>query len=110
MTGRIKHCKDGPRYFIDGKPVTKKAFDAAFPDKPLVGDLGGQQLGCWPMASEGAAVHPLQVGEAVESAKKRGVPTEFTSDGRPIFTGRDHRRRYLKAYAFHDRDGGFGDG
>lgn len=55
------------------------------------------------------AVHPSQVREAVEDAQKKGVPTDFTPDGRPVFRDRDHRKRYHQAYGFFDRDAGYGD-
>lgn len=54
-------------------------------------------------------VHHTQVGEATEDARKKGVPTEFTSEGCPVFEDRDHRNRYMKAYGHFDRDAGYGD-
>lgn len=62
-----------------------------------------------PKLSDALAVHPSQVAEAVADAKKKGVPTRFEADGRPIITSRAHQKQYLKAYGFHNRDGGFGD-
>lgn len=62
-----------------------------------------------PKLSDALAVHPTQVAEAVADAKKKGVPTSFEADGRPIITSRAHQKAYLKAYGFHNRDGGFGD-
>lgn len=64
---------------------------------------------CWPMKSEAAGVHPTQVADAYEEAKRNGVPTDFTKDGRAIFRDRDHRRRYLKSIGLHDRNGGYSD-
>lgn len=96
----------GDRYFIDGKEVTKAEFDAAFPD------LGaGQSAICHfkPILSDALAVHPKQVQEAMEDAKRKGVPTEFLPDGRPVLRTRQHRKEYLKAYGFHDKRGGYGD-
>lgn len=65
--------------------------------------------GNWPMTSESAAVHPDQIGEAIAVDKRKGVPTEYTSDGSPIFTSRDHRRRYCEAHGFYDKSGGYSD-
>lgn len=62
-----------------------------------------------PKACVALAVHPSQVPEAVESARRKGVPTDFTPQGRPLFTSRAHQKRYLKAYGYHNRDGGYGD-
>jgi hypothetical protein len=99
---------DGPKttYHIDGKEVTKAEFDAAFPDRPV----GEPSLVGWvPIISDALAVHPRQVKEAIADARAKGVPTEFLPDGRPVLSSRSHRKRYLKAYGFHDRSGGYGD-
>ncbi len=63
----------------------------------------------WPMVSDAAAVHPSQAKEATEDAAKKGVPTEFTKGGRPIFTSQGHRAAYCKAYGYRDRNGSYGD-
>jgi hypothetical protein len=55
------------------------------------------------------AVHPDQRGEATDDAAKRGVPTAFTDDGRPVFESREHRKKYMRAYGYYDRDAGYGD-
>jgi hypothetical protein len=77
------------------------------PPKVKKGQL--KKAGGWPMRSIALAVHPNQVKEAIASAQKRGVPTDFTRDGRPVFTDRDHYNRYMRAYHFYNRDAGFGD-
>lgn len=59
--------------------------------------------------SEALAVHPGQVEEARLSAENHGIPTEFDDLGRPVFTSRSHRKRYCRAYNYHDNDGGYGD-
>jgi hypothetical protein len=64
---------------------------------------------CWPMKSEALAVHPKQIGAAVEDARKKGVSVDFTKDGRVIFRDRNHRAEYLRAYGYFDRDAGYGD-
>lgn len=97
------------RYYVGDKEVTKAQFDKRFPAKEIEGGVGGHLPGCWPMASTALAVHPSQIGEAHADATTKGVPTEFTKSGQPIFTDRDHRRRYMKAYGYYDRDAGYGD-
>lgn len=57
----------------------------------------------WPMASEAAGVMPHQIKENVEYMRQRGVPTDFTRDGKMIFTSHDHRKRALKAIGMHDK-------
>jgi hypothetical protein len=65
--------------------------------------------GNWPLKSDAAGVHPNQIKEAHAHSVKIGIPTQFTPDGRAIFTGRKHRKDYCRAIGLHDRNGGFGD-
>src|SRR3989339_1012131 len=48
--------------------------------------------GNWPFESDAAGVHPDQIKEAFEHSVRIGIPTQFTSDGRAIFTGKKHRK------------------
>lgn len=90
-------------YTIDGKPVTKKQWRKAFPEKSGHGvTLDGTST--YPHMSMGAGVHPRQAGAAMEYAKKAGVPTEFTSEGKAVFTSREHRRKYLAVIGAHDNN------
>lgn len=65
--------------------------------------------GNWPMKSDAAGVASHQSKEAYEHSVRIGIPTEFTSDGRAIFTSRKHRKDYCRAIGLHDRNGGYGD-
>jgi len=65
--------------------------------------------GNWPMKSWAAGCNPNQVGEFTKASAERGVPTEFTKDGKAVFTSRGHRKKYLKAFGMHDRNAGYGD-
>jgi len=53
-----------------------------------------------PLASIALAVHKSQIKEATELAAKKGVPTDFTPDGRPVFTSSKHMRRYAIKHGF----------
>jgi len=77
--------------------------------KRVWGVFRTQEPGAWPMASEAAGCHPSEVGEYMDVARKRGVPTSFTADGRPIFRSREHRKRFCKAFGFFDKDAGYSD-
>lgn len=109
MKGRLVFHNDGTRTcYIDGQEVSQAEWDAAFP--PRTGGDGPCSLSSVPPnVSDGLAVHPRQVEEARESARRKGVPTEFLPDGRPVMRSRAHQKAYLKAYGFHNRDGGYGD-
>ncbi|HUW32514.1 MAG TPA: zinc ribbon domain-containing protein [Planctomycetota bacterium] len=64
----------------------------------------------WPMESDALGVDPGQIPEFEADARERGVPIEFNREtGAAIFTGPLHRKRYARAYGFHDRNGGYSD-
>jgi sugar/nucleoside kinase (ribokinase family) len=107
MTGRIRGTGDKAVYELDGKAVAKEEFFAAFP--PVEEFSAAALCAAPPHKSDGLAVHPDQVQEATESAKRKGVPTEFLPDGRPVMRSRAHQKQYLRAYGFYNRDGGYGD-
>lgn len=56
-----------------------------------------------PVESDALAVHPSQVEEAREDARKKGVPVEFLPDGRPVFTSSRQFREYAKRYGFRHK-------
>jgi len=53
----------------------------------------------------------------MERARKMGVPTNYTADGKPIITSRSHQKALLKMEnefrpkedRFVNQDGGYGD-
>jgi len=62
------------------------------------------------MESHALAVHPEQIREEKEYAKKRGVDIDFNpQNGRPRFSSRKNRRDYCKLRGVVDYDGGFSD-
>jgi hypothetical protein len=65
--------------------------------------------GNWPLKSDAAGVHPLDVTEAMAHASSIGIPTDFTADGRAVFTSARHRKAYCQAIGMYDRNGGFSD-
>lgn len=96
---------DADREAIRNAAKTIATGDGATPEE----QAGASLVGWKPIASEACAVHPRRRKEAIESAIKKGVPTEFNFKGQPIFTSRSHRKQYLKAYGMHDNDGSYGD-
>jgi hypothetical protein len=103
---RRVETENGIFYEVMGQLLTEQEFDEQFTPRPRAGD----SFVAWkPLASDGLAVHPSQVKEATEDAKKKGVPTEFMPDGRPVFTSREQRKRYCQMYGFFDKSGGYGD-
>jgi hypothetical protein len=110
MHARIVH-RDGAAeslYYLDGKEVSREEFFASFPAQEVESDTGkpgapSSLISFKPLHSEALAVHPRQIKEATEDAVRKGVPTEFDPEGRPIFTSSRHFRRYAKRYGFFHR-------
>lgn len=65
--------------------------------------------GNWPMYSDAAGVGEDQVEEATKHSREIGIPTDFTPDGRAIFTSPGHRKKYCEAIGMFDRNGGYSD-
>lgn len=95
-----------PEYVLDGKPVAKDEFDAAFPDQIILPEqtLFTPSPAGWPMKSVAMAVHPKNLAVAREMDRKAGVPTEYTPRGRPVFTSERHKRAYCRIRGVHDNN------
>lgn len=63
----------------------------------------------WPMISEAAAINPEDVPREQARLKKRGIYTEYTPTGEPIFRSPSHRKAYCEAVGLYDRNGGYSD-
>jgi hypothetical protein len=57
----------------------------------------------WPITCVASGVNASQAGELKEYLAKRGVPTEVTRDGDPIYRDASHRRKALKARGLVDK-------
>ncbi len=57
----------------------------------------------WPMTCVASGVHASQAGELRELLASKGVPTQVTKDGDPIYRDAQHRRKALKARGLVDR-------
>lgn len=108
------------RYFLDDREVSREEFIRATftKDQLRLRELfaaGPSYAGVEacrqskPKLSDALAVHPDQVPEAAEHARRHGVPTDFAPDGRCIVTSRAHQKKLCKLYGFHNRDASYGD-
>ena len=57
----------------------------------------------WPMECCASGVHASQAGELREYLAKRGVPTDVTKDGDPVYRSAAHRKKALKARGLFDK-------
>ena len=84
--------------------------DAFVMHRDYKADFGKQRFGdIWPYASYAAGVSPSEVPMMQEIDRKNGVPTDYSSDGDPIFRSKKHRKKYCEAHNLYDRNAGFGD-
>jgi len=67
--------------------------------KPYIAETEG-----WPLTCVASGVHPEQRQELSDYLTKKGVPTEVTKDGDPVYKSASHRRKALKARGMHDRN------
>lgn len=95
-----------PRYYRGGKEVTREEFlqgSAGLEEIFASGETGmGQSSAGWPMVSNSMAVHPSQRAEAIEQARRLGVPTDFNDRGQPVLRDPMHRKRLASALKFQD--------
>ena len=69
----------------------------------------GKRKRTWPMVSNAMGVHPDQIPEFMEDARKHGIALNFTPDGGAIFESPGQRKEYCRIKGEHDRNGGYGD-
>ena len=85
-----------PMSILVGKVRYKRSFQAE--------RVGVPPTAGWPIECVASGVHPDQRQELSDFLAKRGVPTEVSKDGNPIYTSPQHRRKALKARGIHDRN------
>jgi hypothetical protein len=57
----------------------------------------------WPMECVASGVNAAQAGELRDHLASKGVPTEISRDGNPIYRDAKHRKKALKARGMFDR-------
>jgi len=57
----------------------------------------------WPIECVASGVHADQAGELRKYLSDKGVPTEVTRDGNPVYRDQKHRKLALKARGLVDR-------
>lgn len=74
-----------------------------FPAEHSPRTAGGES---WPMAPcYASGVNAVQAGELRKHLADRGVPTEVTSEGDPVYTSPGHRKKALAVRGMHDNAG-----
>jgi len=66
--------------------------------------------GNYPMESNAAGVAVKQAAEAEQHSREIGIPTHFNREtGNPVFTSKQHRKKYCEANGLYDRNAGHSD-
>lgn len=79
---------------IDGH-IAKRAFAAEMASVPSTTG--------WPLECFGSGVNAADAQKLSSLLKAKGVPTEVSADGNPIYQSANHRRRALKARGLFDK-------
>ena len=90
-------CGEAPRFVMKGK----RRFVRSYADE----HKGVPATAGWPMEDYAAGVHADQAQELRDFLAKKGVPTDVSPEGNPIYRDAAHRRRALKARGLHDKSG-----
>jgi len=80
---------------VDRKTPARRCFEAE--------SVGVPAKSGWPLTCVASGVNADQAGELRDFLAKKGVPTEVTSDGDPVYRDARHRKKALKARGFVDR-------
>ena len=59
----------------------------------------------WPLTCYASGVNAEDAGELRDHLAEKGVPTEVTPDGDPVYTSHEHRKKALKARGLVDKAG-----
>ena len=113
MRNRIVFHNNGTcTYYIGDNEVTEKEYRKKYPKRkgPIGKPLQAHTSECWPMKSDGLAVHPSRIKQQMEYDRKHGIASEYDPvDGRAILKDRGQRRDMMKLAGVHDKHGGYGD-
>lgn len=98
-------------YRVGKAPKTVTTFDGTTAFRDIVAEHQGfsDTPGNWPQKSDAVGCHPDQIEDERKRSVAQGCPTEFTPDGRRIFTSAGHRKRWCELNGYYDRNGGYGD-
>jgi hypothetical protein len=95
MVEKVLPIGGAPRFIMHGKRKAWRCYQA---ERASVPSPAG-----WPVECMASGVHASQAGELRDHLASKGVPTQVTRDGNPIYMNSAHRRRALKARGMIDR-------
>ena len=108
-SGILRGRLNAVAYFIEGVEVSEARYSERFPDKNGVPMMNGISVSSWPQTSRAFAVHPKQVKQARDRAKRHGLSVQYKADGTCVIPTRGERQRLGVLEGFRDNDAGYGD-
>lgn len=92
---RLFEMGSAPAEILVGSAVAKRSYRSELVGVPATTG--------WPLECYASGVHPDQAGKLRDHLKSKGVPTEVTPEGDPIYRNATHRRKALKARGLIDK-------
>lgn len=104
-------------YETDAGVIVERRFDMGTAPPAILVDgveakrsFGSEGVGVpatsgWPITCYASGVNARDAGALREHLSRKGVPTEVTLDGDPVYRDPAHRRKALKARGLIDRAG-----
>jgi len=92
---RVFRIGTAPKFFKEDRRLYTRCFQAENASVPATAG--------WPFACYASGVNASQAGELRTLLANKGVPTEVTSDGDPVYRDPAHRRKALKARGYVDK-------
>lgn len=89
-------------------PMGKAPKEIVVNDRRYVRSFAAENKGVpsasgWPLECVASGVNAKDSGKLKSFLNSRGVPTEVSRDGNPIYTDAGHRRKALKARGLFDK-------
>ena len=113
-TSTVYHRNGKRSFFIDGRQVSQKKYDAVVKKRGRVGGRGVAMVNkaySRPLRSRSQGCHPSQVAEFNAVLDARGEKSvRYAANGDLYFETRKARRNFAKLRGKHDTDGSYGDG
>jgi len=94
---RVFRIGDAPKELdLGARGIARRAFAAETKTIPTTSG--------WPLECLASGVAAKDRNELADHLKKRGVPTDISPDGNPIYRDARHRARALKARGLYDKN------
>lgn len=96
---RVYRMGDAPKKIdLGARGTAKRCFGAEGKTLP------SSSISTWPMECVASGVNARDRQKLANELKRKGVPTDISKDGNPIYRDKKHRDKALKARGFFDKN------